>query len=63
MSKDGPRVAVVAPDGVVHFRSIAVAEDLGSEVEVASGIKAGELVISNPSDAVRENAAVEVRSK
>jgi RND family efflux transporter MFP subunit len=63
MSKDGPRVAVVGSDHLIHFRSIAVAQDLGSEVEVASGLSAGEMVVSNPSDAVRENAAVEVRSR
>jgi RND family efflux transporter MFP subunit len=63
MSKDGPRVAVVGTDHLIHFRSIAVAQDLGSEVEVSSGLSAGDMVVSNPSDAVRENAAVEVRSR
>ena len=63
MSKDGPRVAVVGNDHLIHFRSIAVAQDLGSEVEVASGLSAGDMVVSNPSDAVRENATVEVRSR
>ena len=37
--------------------------DLGSEVEITSGLAPGELVISNPSDAVQENAAVEVRNR
>jgi hypothetical protein len=35
---------------------------LGSEIEVVSGLSAGEIVVANPSDAVRENALVEVRN-
>ena len=60
MGKGGPRVAVVT-DGVVHFRNVAIGEDLGSEIEITSGLKAGEMVISNLSDSVQEGAVVEVR--
>jgi multidrug efflux pump subunit AcrA (membrane-fusion protein) len=63
LSRSGPRVAVVAPDKVVRYRNIAIANDLGSEVEVSSGLAAGELVISNPTDAVHENVVVDVRQK
>lgn len=63
MDKNGARVAVVGPDHVVHFRSVVIGQDLGSEIEVISGIAAGELVISNPSDAVQENAVVDVRAR
>ncbi len=61
--KDGARVATVGADHVVHFRKVVVAEDLGSEVELVSGLAEGELVISNPTDAVLENAVVEVRNR
>jgi hypothetical protein len=47
----------------VHFKNIAIGLDLGSEVEVTSGLAAGTLVISNPTDAVQENAVVEVRNR
>jgi RND family efflux transporter MFP subunit len=61
--KTGPRVAVVGPDNVVHFRQVTIGQDLGSDVEIVSGITAGELVISNPSDVVQEGVTVEVRSR
>jgi RND family efflux transporter MFP subunit len=59
----GPRVATVGPDHIVHFKSITIGQDLGTEVEVTSGLAAGTLVISNPTDAVQENVVVEVRNR
>jgi RND family efflux transporter MFP subunit len=59
----GPRVATVGADHIVHFKNITIGQDLGSEVEVASGLSPGTLVISNPTDAVQENAVVEVRNR
>jgi len=61
MSKAGPRVAVVGEGKVIHFRTIAIGNDLGAEVEVASGLAAGELVVSNPTDAIRDGVTVETR--
>jgi len=61
LGRDGARVAVVEPDHRVHFRRIHIAHDNGSELEVDSGLMAGELVVLNPSDAIRENALVDVR--
>jgi len=63
LGKSGARVAVVGPDHVVHLRPVTLGQDLGSEVEVTSGLRDGEMVISNPSDAVQEGVAVEVRGK
>jgi RND family efflux transporter MFP subunit len=62
LGRQGPRVAVVAPDHRIHMRQIRIGQDLGSEIEVVSGLAAGEVVVANPSDAVRENALVEVRN-
>jgi RND family efflux transporter MFP subunit len=59
----GPRVATVGDDHIVHFRNITIGLDLGTEVEVGSGISVGTMVISNPTDAVQENVAVEVRKR
>jgi len=59
----GPRVATVGADHIVHFKNITIGQDLGAEVEVASGLQPGTLVISNPTDSVQENAAVEVRNR
>jgi len=63
LGKTGARVAVVGADHVVHFKGVTLGQDLGSEIEVTSGLGAGEMVISNPGDAVQEGAAVEVRGK
>jgi RND family efflux transporter MFP subunit len=59
----GSKVAVVGADHIVHFKSVSLGQDLGSEIEILSGLQAGALVISNPSDAVRENALVDVRNR
>ena len=55
-------MAVVAPDHRIHLRQIRIGQDLGSEIEVVSGLSAGEVVVANPSDAVSEGALVEVRN-
>jgi len=62
LGKQGPRVAVVAPDRRIHMRGVRIGQDLGSEIEIVSGLSAGEMVVANPSDAVRENALVDVRN-
>jgi RND family efflux transporter MFP subunit len=61
LGKTGARVAVVDAGSVVHFRGVTIGQDTGQEVEVTSGLSPGEMVISNPTDAVTEGAVVEVR--
>jgi multidrug efflux pump subunit AcrA (membrane-fusion protein) len=46
-NRDGLQVAVVEND-VAHIRKISVARDLGTQVEVRDGLKAGDQVILNP---------------
>ena len=48
---------------VVHFRAVTLGEDLGSEVEILSGLQPGELVVSNPSYSVQEGASVDIRTR
>lgn len=57
----GTRAATVDAASRVRFRDIRVGTDYGSEVEVLSGLSPGDLVIMNPTDAVREGAYVEVQ--
>ena len=61
--RSGSKVAVVEAGNVIHFKSVTLGQDLGAEIEILSGLEAGELVVSNPSDAVQENAVVEVRKR
>ena len=58
----GPHVAVVDANGIVQFRKIQPGRDLGPEMEVYDGVKEGESVIVNPTDAVRDGVRVQVRS-
>ena len=57
----GTRVASVDAENHVRFRNIQVGIDYGNEVEVLSGLQAGDLVVMNPTDAVREGVRVDVR--
>lgn len=55
---DGPQVAVVNGDGVVHFTKIQLGRDFGDHLEVLSGLAEGQQLAVNPSDAVREGVRV-----
>ncbi len=55
---DGPQVAVVNPDGIVHFARIQLGRDYGDRLEVISGLVEGQRLAVNPSDEVREGAKV-----
>jgi RND family efflux transporter MFP subunit len=62
LGREGPRVAVAAPDHTVHMRRIHVAHDFGADLEIDSGLAPGDMVVLNPTDEIRENARVEVRT-
>ncbi len=55
---DGPQVAVVKPDGAVHFTRIQLGRDYGDHLEVLSGLEEGQQLAVNPSDGVREGVRV-----
>ncbi|MFI5379170.1 MAG: efflux RND transporter periplasmic adaptor subunit [Tepidisphaerales bacterium] len=54
---EGLRVAMVA-DGAVHFQKVVLGRDFGNEVEVVSGLKGSELIITNPGDQLAEGLPV-----
>jgi RND family efflux transporter MFP subunit len=56
----GPSVAVVDDQHRVHYRKIEISRDEGKVVQVRSGISAGDLVVINPNDEIRENRVVEI---
>jgi len=62
LGREGPRVAVAAPDHTVHMRRIHIAHDFGADLEIDSGLAPGDMVVLNPTDQIRENARVEVRT-
>jgi len=55
---DGPQVAVVNPDGTVHFTRIQLGRDFGDRLEVLSGVTEGQQIAVNPSDQIREGVRV-----
>ncbi len=53
----GPQVAVVR-DGVVRFVKVELGRDLGTDIEVLSGLAEGATVVVNPTDDVVDGAKV-----
>jgi RND family efflux transporter MFP subunit len=51
-------VATVGPGDKVLVKPIEIARDLGSEIEVASGVAASDRIIENPSDMIRDGDVV-----
>jgi len=58
----GLQVAVVE-GGVAHIRKVSVARDLGAQVEVRDGVKAGDQVVLNPPIDLVDGARVQVRTQ
>jgi RND family efflux transporter MFP subunit len=56
---EGTEVALVLANHLVHFQKIQVSRDYGDKLEVVRGLAAGDLVIANPSDVVREGVQVD----
>jgi RND family efflux transporter MFP subunit len=57
---DGAEVAVVGSDHTVHLQKIAVGRDYGDRVEVVSGLRDGDTIVSNPSDTVHDGLKVDI---
>jgi RND family efflux transporter MFP subunit len=60
---DGPQVAVVSPDGSVHYQKVQLGRDFGDKLEVLAGLREGDQLVVNPSDAVREGIKVKPAAK
>jgi hypothetical protein len=54
-------VAVVEND-IVHIRKISVARDLGTQLEVRDGVKAGDEVVLNPMVDLMDGSHVQPRA-
>lgn len=57
---EGPRMAVVDSQGVVHLHPVVIARDLGQTLEIESGIALGDKIIINPSDSIADGDHVVV---
>jgi multidrug efflux pump subunit AcrA (membrane-fusion protein) len=59
----GTRVAVVDSRNVVHLRVIKEGRDFGSELEVLTGVQAGDQLITNPTDDLKDGVTVRIGGK
>lgn len=60
IGKAGVQLATVQPDGRVRLKPVTIARDLGSVVEIASGLDAGERVIDSPPDGLSDGDRVRI---
>jgi hypothetical protein len=44
----------------IHFASVVIGKDMGTQVEVLSGIQASDTLVASPSDLLHEGQRVEV---
>jgi RND family efflux transporter MFP subunit len=56
---DGPKVGVLEDLQKVHYQPVRLGRDYGAEVEVVSGLKAGQTVVVRPGDDLPEGSAVD----
>jgi RND family efflux transporter MFP subunit len=57
---EGPQVGVVAPNGKVELRKVALGRDFGPTVEILSGVSSNDHVILNPADSLVSGVTVKV---
>jgi RND family efflux transporter MFP subunit len=58
---EGLAVATTTPDGHVVLREVTVGRDFGTDVEIATGLEAGDTVILNPPASLASGSVVRVR--
>jgi RND family efflux transporter MFP subunit len=61
VDNNGMRVATVQNDHQLHFVPVVIGKDLGTQVEVLTGIGTSDALVSSPNDLLREAEDVEVR--
>jgi len=55
---EGTMVAALDSNNAVHFQHVVIGRDYGSDIEILSGLSAGQRVIANPNDSVQEGVKV-----
>ncbi|WP_372784510.1 efflux RND transporter periplasmic adaptor subunit [Phenylobacterium sp.] len=57
---NGPVVAIVGADNHVKIRPVIIARDLGSSVEIGSGLSASDRVVDNPPESLADGDLVRI---
>jgi membrane fusion protein, multidrug efflux system len=58
---DGAQAAVIGSDSIAHFHNLRIGRDYGTVMEVETGLADGDLVVNQPSDALRDGQRVRAR--
>ena len=58
---EGPQVATVVKDNRIHWQTIRVGRDFGTQLEVLSGLVENAKVVMNPTDDLQEGVQVQVK--
>jgi RND family efflux transporter MFP subunit len=58
----GPQVAIVNQAGKVELRKVSLGRDLGTSIEITSGINAGDAIIASPPDYLVNGMKVSIRT-
>ena len=59
---EGPRVAVVDEGGRVRLQAVTLGRDFGQNIELLSGIRAGDQLVLNPADSLADGDVVTVQT-
>jgi len=62
LGERGPQVALLTSDGKAQLRTVSLGRDLGTSVEILSGLAPADAVIDNPPDALETGDRVETAS-
>jgi membrane fusion protein, multidrug efflux system len=57
---EGPRVAVVGPEGKVELRPITIGRDYGATLEILGGVSPTDQIVINPADSLEDGQQVNV---
>lgn len=61
--KEGLRIATVSTDGVIRLKPITIGRDLGSSLEIASGLAPEDRIVDGAPDGLRDGDLVNVQEK
>jgi RND family efflux transporter MFP subunit len=59
---EGPRAAVVAPDGKVQLKPVVIGRDFGTSIEILSGVSSTDQIVLSPSDSLEDGQQVQAAS-
>ncbi len=58
----GTQIAVVTPQNTVHLKDVTIGRDLGTSIEILTGIDPNDTIVLNPPDSIGEGDAVSVKN-